>query len=205
MTGQNTHRRHDAAAGSTGGAPGPDPKSPWTIDVAREISRRPGTMKTWRRDVPAPDDFGLEVIGVPAGDPIALDLRLESVMEGVLASGTVAVDVTGECSRCLGAVSDHVEVELTELYAYPDSATDESTEADEVSRIVDEMIDLEPAVRDAVLLELPNAPLCRDDCAGVPSSDPESWAFVPAGTRRERIDPRWAALQERFAGGSTEN
>ena len=203
MTGQNSHRRHDSGAGA--GAPGPDIKSPWTIDVAREISRRPGTMKIWRRDAPAPADFGLEVIGVPAGEPISLDLRLESVIEGVLASGTVSAEITGECSRCLGPVTDHVEVGLTELYAYPDSATDESTEEDEVSRIVDEMIDLEPAVRDAVLLELPNAPLCREDCAGVPTPDPESWAFVPAGTEHERIDPRWAALQDRFAGGSTEN
>ena len=185
--------------------PGPDPASPWTIDVLRELSRRPGTMKPWVRDVPAPDDFGLEVIGVPTGDPIHLDLRLESVMEGVLASGTVAADVTGECSRCLGPVTDHVEVDLTELYAYADSITEDTTDSEEVSRIVGDLIDLEPAVRDAVLLELPNAPLCREDCPGVEPQDPESWAFVPAGAVRERIDPRWAALQERFAGGSTEN
>jgi uncharacterized protein len=188
-----------------GAVDGPDPTSPWTVDVVRELSRRPGTMKPWVRDVPAPDDFGLEVIGVPAGDPIHLDLRLESVVEGVLASGTVTVDVSGECSRCLGAVNEHVEVTVTELYAYPYSATDESTDAEEVSRIVDEKIDLEPAVRDAVLLELPNAPLCREDCPGMRPDEPGSWAFVPAGTRRERIDPRWAALQERFAGGSTED
>lgn len=180
----------------------PDPMSPWTVDVARELSRRPGTMKPWVRDVPAPADFGLEVIGVPAGEPIHLDLRLESVVEGVLASGSVIADVVGECSRCLGPVTDHVEVDLTELYAYPDSVTDETTDSEDVSRIVDEKIDLEPAVRDAVLLELPNAPLCSEDCPGVASPDDEAWVFVPAGTDRERIDPRWAALQERFAGGS---
>lgn len=185
--------------------PSPDAASPWTVDVARELSRRPGTMKSWRRDVPAPEGFGLEVIGVPAGAPISLDLRLESVMEGVLASGTVTAEVTGECSRCLGPVSQDVEVDVTELYAYPDSATDDTTDVDEVSRIVDELIDLEPAVRDAVLLDLPNAPLCSEDCPGVAPTDPEAWVFVPAGQRRETMDPRWAALQERFAGGSTEN
>lgn len=178
--------------------PTPDPTSPWVIDVLREIARRPGTMKAWRRDVPAPDGFGLDTIGVPAGDPIALDLRLEAVMEGVLVSGSVSADVAGECARCLGPVADHVDVELTELYAYADSVTDESSDSDEVSRIVDEKIDLEPAVRDAVLLELPTAPLCRDDCAGVVPTDPESWAFVPAGTARETIDPRWAGLADRF-------
>ena len=126
-------------------------------------------------------------------------------MEGVLASGTVTADVTGECSRCLAPLTDHVEVDLTELYAYADSVTEDTTDEAEVSRIVGDLIDLEPAVRDAVLLELPNAPLCREDCPGVSPDDPESWVFVPAGTAHERIDPRWAALQERFAGGSTEN
>jgi uncharacterized protein len=119
-------------------------------------------------------------------------------MEGVLVSGSVSADVAGECARCLGPVIDHVDVDLTELYAYPDSVTDESSDEHEVSRIVDEKIDLEPAVRDAVLLELPTAPLCRDDCPGMVTTDPEAWAFVPAGTPRERIDPRWAGLAEKF-------
>lgn len=193
--------------GQTQTPPVPDPSSPWTIDVLRELSRRPGTMKPWRRDVPAPTGFGLDTIAVSAGDPIALDLRLESVMEGVLVSGTVSCDVVGECARCLGEVTDHVEVELTELYAYPDSVTDESADADEVSRVVDEKIDLEPAVRDAVLLELPGAPLCREDCPGPESPDPEAWAFVPAGTARATIDPRWAGLAEKFdlQPGRTDN
>lgn len=186
--------------------PVPDGTSPWVVDVARELLRRPGQMKTLRRDVPAPEGFGLDLVGVPVGHPIHLDLRLESVMEGVLASGTAEADLAGECSRCLEPYSDHVEVELTELYAYPDSVTDESADEDEVSRIVDEKIDLEPAVRDAVLLELPNAPLCREDCPGVESPDTEAWAFVPSGSARERIDPRWAALQEKYGGtGRTEN
>ena len=184
-----------------------DAASPWVVDVARELLRRPGQMKPLRRDVAAPEGFGLEMIGVPVGEPIHLDLRLESVMEGVLVSGTVQADVTGECSRCLESFTDHIDVDLTELYAYPDSVTDDTADEDEVSRIVDERIDLEPAVRDAVLLELPVTPLCRDDCPGVESSDPDAWAFVPAGEARERIDPRWAALQEKYggAGRSTEN
>ncbi|WP_328309276.1 YceD family protein [Actinomycetospora sp. NBC_00405] len=184
-----------------------DAASPWVVDVARELLRRPGQMKPLRRDVAAPEGFGLEMIGVPVGEPIHLDLRLESVMEGVLASGTVQTDVVGECSRCLESFTDHVDVDLTELYAYPDSVTDDTADEDEVSRIVDERIDLEPAVRDAVLLELPVTPLCREDCPGVESSDPEAWAFVPAGEARETIDPRWAALQEKYggAGRSTEN
>lgn len=187
--------------------PSVDASSPWVVDVARELLRRPGQMKPLRRDVPAPEGFGLEMIGVPVGEPIRLDLRLESVMEGVLASGTVEADVIGECSRCLESFTEHVDVDLTELYAYPNSVTDDTADEDEVSRIVDERIDLEPAVRDAVLLELPVTPLCREDCPGVESPDPDAWAFVPAGEARERIDPRWAALQEKYggAGRRTEN
>lgn len=191
--------------------PSVDAASPWVVDVARELLRRPGQMKPLRRDVPAPEGFGLEMIGVPVGEPIRLDLRLESVMEGVLASGTVETDVVGECSRCLETFTEHVDVDLTELYAYPASVTDETADEDEVSRIVDERIDLEPAVRDAVLLELPVTPLCREDCPGVESPDPDAWAFVPAGEARERIDPRWAALQEKYGQenyggtGRTEN
>jgi uncharacterized protein len=191
--------------------PSVDAASPWVVDVARELLRRPGQMKPLRRDVLAPEGFGLEMIGVPVGEPIRLDLRLESVMEGVLASGTVEADVVGECSRCLETFTEHVDVDLTELYAYPDSVTDETADEDEVSRIVDERIDLEPAVRDAVLLELPVTPLCREDCPGVESPDPDAWAFVPAGEAHERIDPRWAALQEKYGQekyggtGRTEN
>src|SRR3712207_4951175 len=104
-------------------APHIDPRSPLVLDT-RELGRRAGSMKRLRRPVPAPDDFGLELIGVPTGATIDLDLRLESVMEGVLVSGTATMPVEGECGRCLESMSDTVTVDVQELYAYPDSTSD---------------------------------------------------------------------------------
>lgn len=176
----------------------PDPAAPWVIDT-RELGRRPGAMRTYRREFPAPPGLGLDVIRIPEGGRLALDVRLESVMEGVLVSGTATAPVTGECARCLDPLTDRVEVELTELFAYPDTATEESTDPDEVSRVVDDLVDLEPVVRDAVLLALPQAPLCRDDCPGLCPECGGRRDELGAEHRHETMDPRWAALT-RFSG-----
>ena len=78
-------------------------------------------MRKLQRTVPAPGDLGSEVIGVPAGSDLELDLRLESVMEGVLVSGSARGRATGECVRCLDDVERDVDVDFQELYNYPDS------------------------------------------------------------------------------------
>ena len=76
---------------------------------------------------------------MPSGEPVELDVRLESVTEGVYVSGTVRAPLTGECARCLDELTDDLVVDLGELFAYPDSVTDETTEADELPRVVDEL------------------------------------------------------------------
>ncbi len=182
----------------------PDPSSHWVIDT-RELGRRAGAMRDYHRDVPAPTDLGLDVIGVPADRDVTLDVRLESVVEGVLVTGTAAATVTGECARCLDPVSDLLEVPVSELFAYPDSATDDTTDPDEVSRVVDELIDLEPVVRDAVLLALPQAPLCREDCPGLCAQCGGKRADLGPDHWHETIDPRWAVLEQRFGGSEREN
>ena len=95
-----------------------DPRSPLVIDT-RELGRRPGSMHTLSRSFPAPGNLTVDVVGVPVGSPVDLDLRLESVMEGVLVSATAQAEVTGECVRCLDPITRSVEVTLQELYAYP--------------------------------------------------------------------------------------
>ena len=85
-----------------------------------------------------------------------MDLRIESVSEGALVTGTVSAPTAGECA-CLTPITGHVEIDLTELFAYPDSATEATTEADEVGHVVDNTIDLEQAIVDAVGLALPFA------------------------------------------------
>jgi uncharacterized protein len=151
--------------------------------------------------VPAPAGIGIMSIGVPEGSEIELDVRLESVIEGVLVSGTAQVQLTGECSRCLDQVSDELEVDLQELYRYEATDAhgrvqrepDEDDENDEQRTLAGDYLDLEPVLRDAVVLDLPLAPVCRDDCPGL---------CPQCGFRLEDdldhhhdvIDPRWAAL-----------
>jgi uncharacterized protein len=132
----------------------------------------------------------MDVIGIPAGDLVSVDVRLESVMEGVLVSGTASAPVAGQCARCLDPLVDRLEVELTELFAYPDTATDDTTEPDEVSRVVDGLVDLEPVVRDAMLLALPQAPLCSEDCPGLCPGCGGKWAELGTDHRHETMDPR---------------
>ena len=171
-----------------------DPRSPLVLDT-RELPRRPGAMRTVSRVVAAPVDLGVEMIGVPEGSDVSLDLRLESVSEGVLVSGSVSGTVTGECGRCLRAITDSFDVTIQELYAYEHSTTDETTEEDEVGRMQGDLIDLEPAVRDAVVLTLPTNPLCRPDCPGLCPDCGAHYDELPADHSHELADSRWAALR----------
>lgn len=174
-----------------------DPRDPLVLDT-RELGRRPGSMRAVRFTAPAPAGLGLEMIGVPEGAPLDLDLRLESVTEGVLVSGTVTAPVVGECARCLEPVTDELVVTVQELYAYPDSTTGDTTSEGEVSRLVDDLVDLEPVVRDATVLELPMTPVCQEDCRGLCVTCGERLADLPPDHTHQQIDPRWAALAERL-------
>ena len=174
-----------------------DPRCPLVLDV-RELGRRPGAMRAVRRTVHAPDSLGVELARVPEGAPLELDLRLESVVEGVLVSGSVTAGVTGECARCLGPVADRLTVQVQELFAYEHSATEETTEEDEVSRLVGDHLDLEPVVRDAIVLALPLSPRCREDCRGLcPDCGEALDQLPPDHSHTAPVDSRWAALAER--------
>jgi uncharacterized protein len=172
-----------------------DHRSPLVFD-AGQLPRAPGSMRTVAREVAAPQDLGQGLIGVPQGAILRLDLRLESVSEGVLVSGTVSATTAGECGRCLRPISTDLEVSVQELFAYPDSTTDATTEEDEIGRLQGDLIDLEPTVRDAVVLALPNTPLCRVDCPGLCPECGAHWDDLPADHRHEQIDPRWAQLKK---------
>ncbi|WP_326569200.1 YceD family protein [Amycolatopsis rhabdoformis] len=175
-----------------------DDKSPWVVDT-RELGRHAGLSREVRRSVPLEAALGVpDVISLEAGSTLELDLLLESVVEGVLVSGTASATATGTCSRCLDPLTEEVEVDLTELFAYPGSATEETTDEDEIPRLIDDRIDLEPIVRDAVVLALPLVPLCEEDCAGLCTECGVKWADLEPGHGHEKIDPRWAALVERF-------
>jgi uncharacterized protein len=180
-----------------------DPRSPLVLDT-RDLPRRPGSLRTVRRVVPAPADLSLGLIGVPEGADLSLDLRLESVSEGVLVSGSVSGPVEGECGRCLRQISDTLDVTLQELFAYAHSTTDETTEEDEVGRLQGDLIDLQPSLRDAVVLALPSHPLCRADCPGLCPECGVHRDDLPADHTHDEVDPRWAALQ-RLTGAPAQN
>jgi uncharacterized protein len=172
-------------------------RSPLVINISR-LGRRPGSMLTFSETVPSPSRIGLDLIGIDEGAPLTLDLRIESVSEGALVTGTVSAPTAGECARCLTPITGDVEIDLTELFAYPDSATDETTDADEIGRVGSsgqpDTVDLEQPIVDAIGLALPFSPLCGPDCAGLCPQCGVPLATAEPDHHHEQIDPRWAKL-----------
>jgi uncharacterized protein len=172
--------------------------TPLTIGV-RELGRSPGSMLTFNEHVPVPDEFGTPLIKVTPGTDLDLELRFEAVHEGILVSGSVLVEVTGECSRCLETFEDDLEVDVQELFFYEEPPADFLEQEEDQQRWVEhDSIDLEPVLRDAVVTALPFQPVCREDCEGLCSECGILLADEP-GHHHEIADPRWAALQG-FAG-----
>jgi uncharacterized protein len=155
-------------------------------------------MQELDRTAPAPADWRVELIGVPVGADVRLRLRLESVMEGVLVSGEFDVPVTGSCARCLEPIEDALHLDVQELYAYEGSTTEATSEEEEVRRIEGDFLDLEPLARDTVVLALPLAPVCSDDCAGLCVDCGQRLDDLPADHAHEVVDARWADLRAKF-------
>jgi uncharacterized metal-binding protein YceD (DUF177 family) len=200
-----------AAASNRSGAVSPGPRTagdrrpganPWRIDL-RELGRRAGSMQEIDRTAPAPEGWRVELIGVPAGGEVHLRLRLESVMEGVLVTGDLDVPVTGSCARCLEPIEDTLHLDVQELYAYEGSTTEATSEEDEVRRIEGDFLDLAPLVRDTVVLNLPLAPVCTEDCAGLCVDCGQRLDDLPADHHHEIVDARWAGLAEKFGTPTT--
>jgi uncharacterized protein len=137
----------------------PDPRLPLVFDT-RTLGL--AAMRSVTRTVPAPANLGVELVSVPEGAELELDLRLERVTDGVLVTGTVRAPLVGECARCLDMFASATEVRFTELFTH--GPGDEDADG----YLLDgDLLDLEPALRDALVPELPLAPLCADDCPGL--------------------------------------
>jgi uncharacterized protein len=174
-----------------------DPRSPLVFDTT-SLGRRPGSMEQVQRTVEAPADLGTDVIAVPVGAPVELELRLESVVEGVLVTGSARATATGACVRCLDPVDHEVDVRFQELFAYADRAAHHPEVAPdegetEEHTLEGDLFDLEPVLRDAVVPALPFQPICRDDCPGLCSECGARLADDPQH-HHDVIDPRWSAL-----------
>ncbi|WP_084252712.1 YceD family protein [Devriesea agamarum] len=191
--------------------------SPLDIEVV-DLIGRPGTQRRVHLEVPAPAGFGSDVMAVPEGEPVDVDLSLESVVDGIYVAGSATAHIAGECSRCLDPVEDDLMVRLDELFMFPEkleaqekaalreaSASGHGTDdADEggadLSVVIDDEVHLMPLLRDAFALAVPYRPLCRQDCLGLCSQcgvrlddDPKHHHDV--------IDTRWAALSALLGDG----
>ena len=194
------------------------PRGALVFDM-RLLGRQAGSALTQTRTVPAPDNLRLELVGVPAGADVALEVRFEAVSEGVLATGTAIAPLTGECARCLAPLTSSVTASFQELYLYADGRHDkhdrhdrhdkydkhdrhdrydEHEEQDDDERHLDgDLLDLEPALRDVVVLALPMSPLCLQDCPGLCAECGAPLADAGPGHRHDAAaDPRWAALKQ---------
>jgi uncharacterized protein len=176
-----------------------DPRLPLVLDT-RDLPRQPGSVRALTRVVPAPKDLGGELIAVPEGADLELDLSMTSVSEGVYVSGVVRGPVNGECGRCLRDIDESYDFAIQELFLFEagelgEETGDEDEDADEAGRMQGDLIDLEPAVRDAVVLALPVNPLCRQDCPGLCPDCGVHLDELPADHSHELDDPRWAALR----------
>ncbi|MCG5214486.1 YceD family protein [Streptosporangium soli] len=166
-----------------------DPRAPWVIST-HDLGRRPGSMRRMTPTLPATENLGVDMIGVPKDAEVELDMRLEAVMEGVLVTGTARAPLSGECARCLEPLTSEIEVEFQELFFY--SAEDA---AEDDSLLVGDLLDLEPVFRDAAVLALPLSPVCREDCPGLCTECGVRLAEAGPDHRHEKIDARWAVLQ----------
>lgn len=169
-----------------------------------ELPRRAGEMKEYQLDIPVKENFGVPLISVPAGEFIEVDVRLESVTEGVLLSADVYAVAKGECIRCLDPVEIVIERKIQELYNYEptnERGKKKKRDEDEIDLDLEDelmmdgnIMDLETPIRDAVVLSLPINPLCDEECLGLCPECGGKWADLPEDHAHEVIDARWASL-----------
>jgi len=157
------------------------------VNVA-ELLRRPASRLHVQERIPVE---GVAVIDtrIPDGTFVEVDLELESMTDGIVATGHVRAPWEGECRRCLERAEGDLDVAVRELFQDPSRAVDEDAFA-----LEGEQVDLVPLVRDALMLELPLAPVCRPDCAGLCPTCGVDLNQEPEGHHHEQLDPRWAAL-----------
>jgi len=177
-----------------------------------DLPRRAGEMKEYQLDIPAHARIGVPLIAVPEGDIVELDIRLESVTEGVLASADIYAIAHGECIRCLDPVEVIVDRKIQELYRYEPTNEkgrkkrrddeDVDLEGEEELQMEGDLMDLEIPVIDAIILTLPVNPLCSEECLGLCPDCGEKWENLPEGHAHEVIDARWSGLDGLDFGNS---
>ena len=187
------------------------PANPFILNT-HDLPRRAGEMREYQLDIPAHVRIGVPLIAVPEGDLVELDVRLESVTEGVLASADIYAIAHGECIRCLDPVEVVIDRKIQELYRYEPTNEkgrkkrrddeDVDLEGEEELQMEGDLMDLEIPVIDAIILTLPVNPLCSEECLGLCPDCGEKWENLPEGHAHEVIDARWSGLDGLDFGNS---
>ncbi|NLZ97804.1 MAG: DUF177 domain-containing protein [Micrococcus sp.] len=178
----------------------PDEKKPWVVAVT-ELIDTPGASEELQVTWPAPAELAVPLLGVEKGSAMQVDVRLDSVHEGILVSGTVDGTLTGQCSRCLDPISQAVTIDIQELFQFE---FDPMVDEDEQHMVEHGFVNVEPIMRDALVSSLPFQPTCSPDCEGL--CDQCGVRLEEAGPDHyhEQLDPRWAALANFVSGDETE-
>lgn len=178
----------------------PDETKPWVVSVA-DLTDKPGASEEIQVTWPAPAELHVPLLGVEKGSAMQVDIRLDSVHEGILVSGTVDGTLTGQCSRCLDPITEPVTIDIQELFQFE---FDPTLEEDEQHMVEHGFVNVEPIMRDALVTSLPFQPRCSPDCEGL--CDQCGIRLEDAGPDHyhEQLDPRWAALADFVSGNDTD-
>jgi uncharacterized protein len=116
--------------------------------------------------------------------------RVTRTNQGLLVQVRLTAVTQAECVRCLEDASQHLVSEFTELFAFTRSQSTQS------GLLVPEngKIDLEPLVREEMLLAVPINPLCRPDCQGLCPICGENLNQHPHEHTAEPVDEPWQAI-----------
>ena len=183
-------------------------RSPFLFDT-HDLPHRAGEIREYDLDITDHGSMGFDVLAIPSEEPIEVDLTIQSVAEGVLATGEVHTIAEGECSRCLDPVEFELDESFQELFEYEKNqksdkknrdksrGTQEFEEdgEDEIRYMDGDLIDLEGPIRDALILNLPINPLCDEECPGLCPECGEKWRDLPEGHAHQKSDIRWAGLE----------
>ena len=189
-------------------------RSPYLFST-HDLPRRPGEMREFFVPIEIHEVMGFDILAIAADEPIDIELKLESVSDGVLATANVRSLATGECTRCLDPLEIDIDENFIELYEYSEDPRivrkrekkmserakakkqedEELDEEDEIRQMDGEDIDLEGPIRDAIILNLPINPLCTPDCPGLCPECGEKWRDLPDDHAHQVTDIRWAGLE----------